>query len=242
MATNITQQYDRNIEFNTYTQAELLSDVWGELSTQWKWEGRTLSCLQLSDGTQINPGDPLTLDADYTAISGIWTMNMSPDPVKIYFIGDSGEVSVTIHEINSNAPLGGSYGLDRYGKSQVVSNIKNGQKISECSVYVYTQNGENRSNGQGGEGSMVNTWSWLNIKINKAVGTTINRVNWGGIDRDINILEWYSPNSNQQVSYNVKQWDERNYCKNQKQYGLSVFFTTQGTLTYYPNKEYVNPK
>lgn len=109
----ITQMFDKGVPFKTYTREELVSSSWGNLSNDFKWNGRTLSCYRipgedgkLSSGTDIPLGGEITLSDEHAAIYGIWTMDMSPDPVKVWLIGDSGDVSVSISAFNFMRPYG----------------------------------------------------------------------------------------------------------------------------------------
>ena len=83
------------------------------MSSDFAWEGRTLSCYRvpgedgkLSSGYDVPLGAEMSSTLAEQKIYGIWTMDMSPDPVKVYLIGDSGEVSVDVTESIVSPPLG----------------------------------------------------------------------------------------------------------------------------------------
>lgn len=85
----------------------------GELSNDFNWKGRTLSCYripgedgQLDSGVDVLLGGEITFNDEHAEIYGIWTMDMSPDPVRVWLIGDSGDVSVSISAFNFMRPYG----------------------------------------------------------------------------------------------------------------------------------------
>ena len=139
----ITQMYDKGQKFETYTKDQLLSSVWGSLSTDFIWEGRTLSCYRipgedgkLSSGYDVPIGAEMSSNLEEQNIYGIWTMDKSPDPVKVYFIGDSGEVSVDVIENIVSPPLAGRQTARKI--THTVSNIDG--NYHEIEVYRQPEN------------------------------------------------------------------------------------------------------
>lgn len=237
----ITQMYDKGQKFETYTKDQLISSVWGSLSTDFIWEGRTLSCYRipgedgkLSSGYDVPIGAEMSSNLEEQNIYGIWTMDKSPDPVKVYFIGDSGEVSVDIVEHIVSPPLAkGFSGLKEI--THTVSNVDSNYH----EIIVYRQPEYTYGNSDG--------CNKILFKIRKSAATTVLSVchqnqlmNLNDSDDFNNYLMSEGGNSWTVETENIigKNWD---YSALTKQYGLSVFFSEQGRLTYYPNKDYVNP-
>ena len=233
----ITQMFDKGQKFATYTKDELLSSVWESLSTDFIWEGRTLSCYRipgedgkLSSGYDVPIGAEMSSNLEEQNIYGIWTMDKSPDPVKVYFIGDSGEVSVDVVEHVVSPPLA-SYGSGAKDITHTVSNTDGNNH--EIIVYRQPENAN---------GSYENR---ILFKIRKSAATTVLSVYHQNVLMDLadsNDFNKYLVSEYKIWQSNVnsfgKNWDASRLTK---QYGLSVFFTEQGRLTYYPNKDYVNP-
>lgn len=232
----ITQMFNKGEKFATYTKDQLLSSVWGDLSTDFKWEGRTLSCYrvpgedgQLSSGYDVSLGAEMSSGLEEQKIYGIWTMDISPDPVKVYFIGDSGEVSVDVIEHIVSPPLANG---SKKEITHTVSNID----ASYHDIAVYRQ--PDRQNGD-------YAYNTILFKIRKDAATTVLSVYHQNMLMDLtksknfnNLLMSEYPQWQSGVNAFCKQWDASSKTK---QYGLSVFFTEQGRLTYYSNKNYVNP-
>lgn len=234
----ITQMFDKGQKFTTYSKDQLLSSVWESLSTDFIWEGRTLSCYRipgedgkLSSGYDVPIGAQMSSNLEEQEIYGIWTMDMSPDPVKVYFIGDSGEVSVDVVEHVVSPPLakGGS------GAKDITHTVSNTDGNNH-EIIVYRQPEDDN-------GSSYN--NRILFKIRKSATTTVLSVyhqnefiDLADSDRFNKFLvsEYKRWRSNADVY--GKNWDASPLTK---QYGLSVFFTEQGRMTYYSNKNYVNP-
>ena len=234
----ITQMFNKGEKFATYTKDQLLSTVWEDLSSDFIWEGRTLSCYripgkdgQLSSGYDVPLGAEMSSNLSSQPIYGIWTMDRSPDPVKVYFIGDSGEVSVDVTESITSRPLG-----KRSIEHKVSSKDKTYHEIN-----VYRQPDDYGGNPRGPNRIL--------FRINPSSTTTVLSVCFCGRYFDVNkslqsepygwIVSEYTDGPLQfDYRYNGKCWDSSPLTK---QYGLSVFFTEQGVMTYYPNKDYVNP-
>lgn len=234
----ITQMFDKGQKFATYTKDELLSSVWESLSTDFIWEGRTLSCYRipgedgkLSSGYDVPIGAEMSSNLEELSIYGIWTMDKSPDPVKVYFIGDFGEVSVDVVEHVVSPPLATSY------KSKNITHTVSNTDSNYHEIIVYRQP----------ENNYGNLRNRILFKIRKSASTTIlsvchqnqlmNLNNSNGFNNYL-ISEAgnnWMPGTENSIGYN---WDASPLTK---QYGLSVFFSEQGRLTYYPNKDYVNP-
>lgn len=233
----ITQMFDKGQKFATYTKDQLLSGVWGSLSSDFAWEGRTLSCYRvpgedgkLSSGYDVPLGAEMSSNLEEQKIYGIWTMDISPDPVKVYFIGDSGEVSVDVVEHIVSQPLAGSGSLAR-NITHTVSNIS--ADHHEITVYRQPEN----SNGS--------YYNRIFFKIGKSATTTILSVYFQNQLMDLTRSNGFNiPLASETTiwtsNYNAygRNWDASPLTK---QYGLSVFFGKQGRLTYYSNKDYVNP-
>lgn len=98
MAINITQNYTIGEPFNTYTTAELSS-------SDWQWTGRTLSGLRDEDENFVELGSQITRSTTRSRLSGVWKLNKSQNPVKIYGIGHSGSLSIRVSEYNVEFPL-----------------------------------------------------------------------------------------------------------------------------------------
>lgn len=234
----ITQMFDKGQKFATYTKDQLLSGVLGSLSSDFAWEGRTLSCYRvpgedgkLSSGYDVPLGAEMSSNLEEQKIYGIWTMDISPDPVKVYFIGDSGEVSVDVVEHIVSRPLARGDGSLARNITHTVSNIS----ADHHEITVYRQ--PESTNGSG--------YNRIFFKIKKSAITTIlsvyhqnQLINLTG-SNDFNKLLVSENRHWQQLNTNDGQnWDASPLTK---QYGLSVFFSEQGRLTYYSNKDYVNP-
>lgn len=83
--------------------------TWQQLSNEtadWRWEHRTLVGFMKEDGvTIIRPGEATQFDTQAAWVSGVWELNKSEFPLKIYFVGSSGTVSAEIIEHNEELPL-----------------------------------------------------------------------------------------------------------------------------------------
>lgn len=76
--------------------------------SKWNWEGRTLIGLTKEDGTVIDPGGTTVFDTERATVSGLWRLNKTTHPIKIYALGSSGQISVDIVELNTSKPLADS--------------------------------------------------------------------------------------------------------------------------------------
>lgn len=230
-----TQNYDRGVLFNTYT--------WNDLSSEWAWRGRTLSCFRLSsleNGIDVPLGGQISCDADYTPIYGIWTMDMSPDPVKIYFIGNSGSVSVDVIEYNGQAPVGWYDNRMEKTHSYSSDNIEKDENgVASVSCYVTMQPDLHSG---GASTRTVESQTYVKLLLHKADGTTITGIYWRNASVDATRSAVWSGAGTHQGEHEAYPWDYKSsYTVPDKQYGLSVYFTSQGVLEYHANKTYVNP-
>ena len=232
----ITQMFNKGEKFATYTKDQLLSSVWGDLSTDFKWEGRTLSCYrvpgedgQLSSGYDVSLGAEMSSGLEEQKIYGIWTMDKSPYPAKVYFIGDSGEVSVDVVEHIVSPPLA------NYPAKEITHTVSN-VETNQHEIEVYRQPEDSTGN---------YNYNRILFKIRKSDTTTILSIyhcnqlmdlSRSNNFNDFLVSEYTIWQSN--VNAFGSNWDR---SLSSQQYGLSIYFTEQGRLTYYPNKDYVNP-
>lgn len=237
----ITQMYDKGQKFETYTKDQLLSSVWGSLSTDFIWEGRTLSCYRipgedgkLSSGYDVPIGAEMSSNLEEQNIYGIWTMDKSPDPVKVYFIGDSGEVSVDVVEQIVSPPLAD------YNRIKNITHTVSNTDSNYHEITVYRQP----------ESKYGAFYNKILFKIRKSAATTVLSVCHQNYLMDLtqsNDFNMFLASEADAIWKDWLEWPTSPNCKNwdasplTKQYGLSVFFSEQGRLTYYPNKDYVNP-
>ena len=105
----ITQEYEINGN-TTLSTWEQLSDASISESLpdneSWVWEHRTLSCFVDENGNFIELNGTKVFDSPTARLSGVWMLNKSEWPVKIYAVGSNGRIQVTIKEINRQRPLG----------------------------------------------------------------------------------------------------------------------------------------
>ena len=211
---NITQEYNIGVPFNTYTTAELSS-------SDWKWPMRTLSGFIDEDGNFVELGSQITRNTERSYLSGVWTLNKSTHPLKIYGIGQSGSLSVRIYERNCSLPLADS--SHPYERTQEFA-LYAGLSVSTDLYY------------SGGE-----SYNILSIELipdDRTIIKTISCRNNATVGVDgVNVIscsQWddnasrYYINGNL-ITYNSDLWS-----------GISVDFIQGGVLMYIPNTNTLN--
>lgn len=209
---------------------------------------------QLSSGRDIPLGGELTLSGEHEDIYGIWTMDMSPDPVRVWLVGDTGEVSVSISAINTQRPYGYA-GKEFHGiiETSCFSNTSTG---GYGEMFIHQQPDVNNYRA----GSYLDLYSCVVLNIRKSESTTIlstllyDNVNGRKIiDLNNNNFNPESPeqafifiNNYPNITHAIWSPDNPTNTSNSnidgiswnlvdasvKRHGLSVFFTEQGELTY----------
>lgn len=211
---NITQEYNIGVPFNTYTTAELSS-------SDWKWPMRTLSGFRDEDGNFVELGAQITRNTERSYLSGVWTLNKSTHPLKIYGIGQSGSLSVRIYESNATLPLADS--SHPYERTQEFT-LYAGLSVS-TDLYYSKETGYDN----------------LSIELIPDDGTIIKRISCGsaatvGAD-GVNVIScslwdsdtsYYYINGNR-ITFNNFLWS-----------GISVDFIQGGVLMYIPNTNTLN--
>ena len=192
-------------------------------------------------------------------------MDMSPDPVRVWLIGDSGDVSVSISAINVQRPYG-YIDTEFHGiiETSCFSNTSTGEYGE---MFIHQQPDQNNFS----SGSRLNVYGGVVLNIQKSESTTIlstliweNNNNNKIINLNSDIYTDFNPespektfifiNNNPQLTHKIWSIDTPNNTSNSfirgypwnmisnkvKNHGISVYFTEQGELTYSSNKEYIN--
>ena len=195
------------------------------------WPGRTLSCFIDDEGHFIEPNGTAVFNRQTAQVSGIWTLNKTSKPVKIYAIGNTGQIDVRITENTTIWPLANN----EHPYTSSYKFTMNSGDVS--SIEIYTQD-TSKDNENVGEGSLI-------VEISGVAGTTIKSIKVQGsdvpgrTDSSINVVSccgWdYGDGTNPlYVNNHQQEWISEAWS------GISVDFVQGGVLTYIPNKTYVN--
>lgn len=226
----ITQEYEINGDttLSTWEQLSNASEIHGlGYNESWKWDGRTLSCFVDENGQFIELNGTKKFNSSAAQISGIWILNKTEKPIKIYAVGDSGQIDVRVTEYTTFRPLADDG--HPYIASQQFT-INHGE-LSSVEIYMQIP-----QIGDDGHGS-------LSIEISGVAGTSI---------RTIKLANGYSVDGKSGINLiSCGNWDEGGWGINVNDHqdmstefawpGISVDITENGTLTYIPNKNTLNP-
>ena len=231
----ITQEYEINGSTTLSTWEQLSTNSEGhDYVESWIWPGRTLSGFISEDRQFIEPGETKTFDGQTAQVSGIWTLNKTKHPIKIHAIGDSGQIDVRVTEYTTLRPLADDD--HSYTASQQFT-MNHGETSS---VEIYSQEVTIGDSGQG----------YLSIEISGIAGTSIKTIDIGG-----DYVDSYPGKANGSKNLvSCSWWDDMGSLVQVNdssgtlpivgrvwENGISVNITENGTLTYIPNKNTLNP-
>ena len=219
----IKQDYEIGAETTLSTHAQL-----SVADAEWQWIHRTLIGFEDEDGHFIESGGKTTFHTQTAEVSGVWILDKSQYPVKIYAIGSSGQIQVAVKEINRELPLGNS----SHPFEKTVTSILTSNEEMYNEIYWQSNN------------------SKLSIHVSAAPGCTIKSFKCGDntvfdhVEPYENILStiyWGTNNNSIYISLNGQSSNALG-LENVYKYGISVDFVEGGVLTYDTNKTNLNPR
>lgn len=219
---NILQEYTVGESFNTYTKNKLST-------SDWTWNYRTLVGLIDKDGNRYDLGSPITFNEQEAALSGVWELNKQKLTTISASSNSSGSISVLVHEQNIELPLANNE--NPYTNVQTFV-LNPGDSVS---LSAYQQENSNNI---------------LSIDLIASDDTIFKSVtsygfNYTDIDSKENSLRYSSGtlwNDTADVWVNIYPLNKpigTMFALNTTT--LTFEFTQTGVLTYYPNKNTLNP-